>query len=310
MNRKYIVSEMKLNPNLNGLIIDDNKEWNHDSSFTRINKYISGDLHDFFDYVNDEELFKIIPDQFDFIFIGEIFHVINLQTIIYNLESAYERLDNNGIISICVNEDSEQTNKTSYRKMIDRLEKLAGFKLATKLTYVDEHAKEWTLLNLKKVEAKQVTDDTVDSAITIGCSIAELLNNGKNINKLKAGFLQSNSSLSTAAFKAAYTSNDEMLGLYLQNAIIGLEPVFNHQYLLKLADFIFENRKAIGNYSNQSNLQQGNFVIALENYQRTTIVHDQELIASYAEIFEKIWKHCLKQKINGQLLNQIDQLKE
>lgn len=310
MNRKYIIEALNHQKYQTGLIIDDNKAWKHNPEFTRINHYVEGDLHDFFDLVADEQLFKVIDQTYDFIFIGEIFHVINLQTIIYNLEAAHSCLNDNGIISICINQDSLQTNKTSYRKMITRLEQFEGYKLSEKLVYVGEHAKEWTLLNLQKVNTKQLTADQATDAIQIGREIAEFVNNGKNISKLKAGFLQSNSNLNRQQFKATYTSNDEMLGFYLQNAIIELDPSLNRQYIHKLAEFIFENRKAINCYSQISSLQQGNFVLGLDAYNKKTVVPDQLLIAAYAELFEKIWKRCLNQKIDNQLLNEIDQLKE
>lgn len=310
MNRKYILRALNLNQFANGLIIDDNKVWEHDSKFTRINHYLKGDLHDFFDLVNDELLFKEIDQQYDLIFIGEIFHVINLQTLIYNLEAAHNCLTEDGVITICINEDSEQTSKAGYRKTITRLEGLDGYKLREKLVYVDEHAKEWTLLSLQKVASREITDSQVPDAIQIGSEIAVLVNGGKNINKLKAGFLQSKSAVSHDSFKAVFTSSDEMLGLYLQNAIIELKPVFNRQYAVILADFVFANRKALNSYSGAANLEQGNFVIALEEYNKRAINSEQLLIASYASIFEKIWKRCLKQKITDQLKSEIDQLKE
>lgn len=310
MNRSYIIQNLNHQKFETGLIIDDNKAWNHDCRFSRINKYIQGDLHDFFDRVNDEVLFKTINDQFDLIFIGEIFHVINLQTIIYNLEYAHECLTENGIISICINEDSQNTSDTSYRKMVTRLEGLEGYKLLEKLTYVDEHAKEWTLLNLQKVAIKRVTDSQLDNAILIGSEIASYLNSGKNISKLKAGFLQSNSKLDPVAFKAAFTTNDEMLGLYLQNEITDLKPCFNKEYAYILSDFLFTNRKTITSYTMVGNLQQGNFVLALEDYKKRAVIPDPKLIASYAYVFELIWSRCLKQKINTQLKFEIDNLKE
>lgn len=310
MNRKYVIEALNQQKYQTGLIIDDNKQWQHEDKFTRINHYAKGDLHDFFDLVTDEQLFKIVNQTYDLIFIGEIFHVIELQTIIYNLEAAHNCLNDQGIVTICINQDSQQTNKTSYRKMVTRLEQLAGYKLAAKLVYVDEYAKEWTLLNLQKVNSKQLADNQTNDAIQIGAEIAALVNKGKNISKLKAGYLQSNSSLSQDAFKATYTSNDEMLGFYLQNAIIELKPCLNQEYALKLAAFVYENRKAINCYSQISSLEQGNFVLGLEAYNKKSIVPDQKLIASYAEVFEKVWNRCLKQKINDQLLSDIDQLKE
>lgn len=310
MNRKYIIEALSQQKYPSGLIIDDNKAWQHDPRFTRINHYLSGDLHDFFDYVNDEQLFKIITERYDYIFVGEIFHVINLQTIVYNLEYAVDCLNDDGIITICINEDCLKTAKTSYRKMITRIEQIAGYKLYEKLVYVDEQAKEWTLISLQKQAIKQVADNQISDAIQIGHQIADYLNNGKNINKLKSGFLQSNSKLQTAAFKAAYTTNQEMLGFYLQNAIIELKPAFNRQYVLTLAEFIFANRKALNSFEQIGNLQQGNFVLGLEAYNNQTLVPDQTLIASYADLFEQVWNRCLKQKINDQLINEIDQLKE
>lgn len=310
MNRKYIIEALNQQKYKSGLIIDDNKAWQHNTRFARIGQYINGDLHDFFDHVNDEELFKLITDRYDYIFIGEIFHVINLQTVVYNLECAVDCLNDNGVITICINEDCLKTTKTSYRKTISRIEKIAGCKLFEKLIYVDEHAKEWTLLSLQKLVVKQVAETQINDAIQIGREIADHLNKGKNINKLKSGFLQSNSRLERKVFKAVYTTNQEMLGFYLQNAIIELEPSFNHQYVLALAEFIFTNRKAINGFEQVSNLQQGNFILGLEAYNNQTLIPDQTLIASYADIFERIWTRCLKQKINEQLMNEIGQLKE
>lgn len=310
MNRNYIIQALNHQKFDTGLIIDDNKVWNHDSRFTRVGEYIDGDLHDFFDKVNDEVLFKDINERFDLIFIGEVFHVINLQTIIYNLEYARDCLTEDGIVSIAINEDSQTTNMTTYRKMVTRLEQLEGYKTTEKLTYVDEHAKEWTLLNLQKVATKQVAPDQLEDAIVIGGEIAKLLNSGKSITKLKTGFLQSNSQLDSKQFKAVFTTTNEMLGLYLQNAITDLKPSFNQEYAYTLADFIFVNRKAISSYDLIPNLQQGNFVLALEDYKACAVVQNPKFIASYAHVFELIWNRCLKQKINTQLKLEIDSLKE
>lgn len=310
MNRKYTIEKLKLNNYQNGLIIDNNKVWEHPEQLTRVNKYVTGDLHDFFDLVNDEELFNVIPDSFDLIFIGEIFHVINIQTLVYNLEYAHARLNADGIISICINEDSLKTSKTEYRKTIDRLEKLPMYKVAEKIVYVDEHAKEWTLLNLKKVANKQVTDTTLSDAIKIGSEIAVFVNKGKNINKLKTGFLQSNSNVETNSFKAAFTTNEEMLGLYVQNQIVELKPQLNKQFCLDLSDFIFNNRKVLAVFDNLTNLQEGCFVLALENYKKTALHLDQNLIAGYASTIELIWKQSMKQKTNSQLMTIIESNKE
>lgn len=310
MNRKYTIEKLKLNNYQNGLIIDNNKEWEHPEKFTHISKYVTGDLHHFFDLVNDEKLFKIIPDSFDLIFIGEIFHVINLQTLVYNLEYAHALLNMDGIVSICINEDSLNTSKTEYKKIIDRLKKLTMYKLAEKIVYVDEHAKEWTLLNLKKITSKQVTDTTLDDAIIIGSEIAAFVNKGKNINKLKTGFLQSNSNVDVNSFKAAFTSNKEMLGLYVQNQIFELKPQLNKQFCVKLSDFVFSNRKVLAVFDNLTNLQEGCFILALENYKKTALRLDQDLIAGYASTFEFIWKQSMKQKNNAQLKVIIDSNKE
>lgn len=310
MNRKYTREKLRLEKYESGLIIDNNKSWQHPSKFTTINNYIDGDLHHFFDLVADEQLFKIIPERFDLIFIGEIFHVINLQTLIYNLEEAHHCLNKEGIISIAINQDSIKTAKTEYHKIIDRLEKLSIYKLAEKIVYVDESAKEWTMLNLRKVSQKEVSHDAVSDAIEIGHEIAELINRGKNIKKLKSGFLQSNSKLEINAFKAAYTNNLEMLDLYLQNQLISLKPRLKQQFAIDLANFIFDNRKSLLAFEDLSQLQEGCFVLAVDDYKQRTLSLEQAHIANYAELFNIIWNQSLKQKPNLQLHQAIEAIKE
>lgn len=310
MDRKTVIKTINQQQFESGLIIDDNQQWEHYAGFDRIKKYAYGDLHDFFDLINDEQLFDVINEQYDYIFIGELFHVINLQTIIYNLEKATSCLNNNGVISICINQEGLETDDVSYQKIIGRLEHLDGFKVKERLDYVDEEAKKWTMLNLQKLQSKQVQPDGIADAIIIGEEIATYLNQGKNLGKLKAGFLQSHSKLPIDAFKAVYTTSDEMLGLYLQNQIVELKPCFKKHYVYNLADFIFTNRKAISGYANIDNLQQGNFVIAYEEYNKCAIVKDQQFIASYAHVFEQVWNTCLKQKITEQLKLEIENLKE
>ncbi len=292
------------------LIIDDNKTWNHKEQYTRVKNFIDGDLHDFFDLVNGEQLFPQIKQQFNLIFIGEIFHVINLQTLVYNLELAADNLNDRGIIQISINQNSIDTAKSTQQKIISRLNFLEQYTTIDSCDYVDEEEISWTMLTLQKNDLKQISDSTIDDAIQIGSEICELVNNGKNIKKLKVGFLQSNSTLSTDRFKASFTSIEELMSLYLQNQLINLKPCFKHQFLLSLADFIFYNRKSIGTISNISLLQEGVFKLALDNYRQTTIIFSDHFVANYAEILNTIWNHSLKKKADSKLINQINQLEE
>lgn len=310
MTRNEVIKIINEQQYEKGLIIDDNQSWQHTPSFTRINKYLNGDLHSFFDLVADEELFETITDQFEYIFVGELFHVISLQSVIYNLEAALNCLLPGGVITICIQEDCEQTMLASHQKVVSRLELLDGYQPQAKVAYEDDEGQVWTLLNLSKRDVKALSDEHLANGIVIGGEIAKFVNQGKKLGKLKAGFLQSNSNLDQQAFKAAYTTSDEMLGLYLQNEIVSLNPCFKQQYVYKLADFVFANRNAIKNYSGSHNLQQGNFVIAYERYQNQTIVIDQQLIASYVRIFELVWSTCINQKMSNQLSLEIEKLKE
>lgn len=310
MTRLEVIQNTNQHQYSSGLIIDDNKLWNHDQRFTRINKYLSGDLHSFFDLVTDELLFTVIDEQFDYIFIGELFLVISLQSVLFNLETALSCLHDDGLLTMCISENCADTMLASYQKVVSRLEFVDGYQLDSKFEYVDEDDNDWTLINLRKSQQRQLGDDQLANGIKIGSEIAQYINKGKNISKLKAGFLQSNSQLDIAQFKAAYTTNDEMLGLYLQNEIMSLEPCFKQQYVYKLANFVFENRNSIKSYSGQLNLQQGNFVLAYDQYTKQSIVIDQQLIASYTSIFEAVWNCCIKQKLNNQLITEIEKLKE
>lgn len=310
MNRKHIINSINLNQYQNCLIIDDNKGWEHDPKFTRIKQFVTGDLHDFFDLVTGEELFKSIDEQFDLIFIGEIFHVIELQTLVYNLEYATECLNRDGKLIICINQDSLKTSRTEYRKIIGRLELLPMYNLTSKQVYVDEHAKEWTMLTLQVKAEKTLEDADIANALVIGREITNYLNQGKNLNKLKTGYLISNSSLDNQAFKQAYTNNQELIGLYFQNQIVNLEPSFKRNFLLDLADFIFTNRKALNQLDNLSYLQQGTFAIAIDDYTKTTMIQDKQYVGAVALLIEQIWNRCLKQKINDQLLQAIAEIKE
>lgn len=309
MNKQTLANALNTKKYKHALIIDDNKSWNHNDQYSRVSNYVDGDLHDFFDLVNGEQLFPSIKDQFDLIFIGEIFHVINLQTLVYNLELAVINLTTGGLIQISINQNSIDTAKTTQQKIISRLQFLKQYTVIEEIDYIDEDNLEWTLLTLQKNDIKQVNDQTITDAIQIGSEICQLVNSGKNIKKLKVGFLQSNSILDNEQFKAAFTTIDELMSIYLQNQLINLKPCFKHQFLLKLADFIFENRKSL-EVCDINLLQEGIFKLCLDNYKQSTIIFSDQFVASYADVLNLIWNQCLKKKADNKLISQINELKE
>lgn len=310
MNRREVVQNLNLNICRSGLILDNNKLWNHDQKFKLINQLIDGDLHDFFDLVTDEELFKCLNHTFDFIFIGEIFHMINLQTIIYNLEYAHQTLNEQGFICISVSENNFKTAGTDYHKTINRLDILEGYKTIDKIVYTNEDNCEWTLLKLQKIENKKIDESTFLDAIKIGKVIAQTLNTGKNINKLKAGFIKEKSDLEPDRFNLVYTNNQDLTNLYFQNEVFDLNPQFTKGYLIDLANLVFENKNALLQLDNIDSLIQGSFNIAFENYKKTAIVNDQDYIAQFAKLIEEVWKHSLKQKLNRKLISKFEGIKE
>lgn len=309
MNKQTLAITLNTKKYKHALIIDDNKSWNHNDQYSRVSNYIDGDLHDFFDLVNGEQLFPSIKDQFDLIFIGEIFHVINLQTLVYNLELAVNNLTTGGLIQISINQNSIDTAKTTQQKIISRLQFLKQYTVIEETDYIDEDNLEWTLLVLQKNGIKQVNDQTITDAIQIGSEICQLVNSGKNIKKLKVGFLQSNSKLDNEQFKTAFTTIDELMSIYLQNQLINLKPGFKHQFLLNLAGFVFENRKSL-EICNINLLQEGVFKLCLDNYKQSTIIFSDQFVASYADILNLIWNQCLKKKADNKLISQINELKE
>lgn len=291
------------------LIIDNNSTWNHKLNYTLINNYIHGDLHDFFDCVQDERLFQVIDDQFDLIFIGEVFHVLDLQTIVYNLEYAVNCLNAGGLVMICINDNSFATNGTPNTKIIDRLEKLKEYQVKHKLTYTDEQGINWTLLGLQVKSDSQPQVINIDDALIIATELATMVKSGKNPEKIKKGYLQSKSSIDSRDFKAAYTSNIELLELYIQSQIIELKPNLNYEYIQELANLIFSNRKLII-FCNRNQLLEGSFNLALDMYLKTAIKPDNEMIANYASLIEKVWNHCTKQRLSDQLSLEIRSIKE
>ncbi len=290
------------------LIIDDNKCWGHDLQFDRVSNYVDGDLHDFFDLVQDELLFQVISEKYDRIFIGEVFHVINLQTIIYNLEYASKILNENGLIQIAINENSLDTMKTDNRKVISRLEMLNEYQCINKSSYVDEDGECWTMLTLQVKSANKLNDECFETTLKIGEQICQFANTGKNISKIKAGQLKTACNLQTEQFKQAFTTIEDVLQIYLQSEILELEPRLTSEYLIALADFIFINRKALNGLSKLDTLKQGSFNIAFEKYAKSSLSINQEQVAIYANLIETIWNRCLKQKLDSKHLEQINNL--
>lgn len=290
------------------LIIDDNKCWNHDLQFDRVSKYVDGDLHDFFDLVQDELLFQVIPAKYDRIFIGEVFHVINLQTIIYNLEYASKILNENGLVQIAINASSIETMKTDSRKVISRLEMLNEYQCINSSSYVDDDQKQWTMLTLQVKNVNKLNDESFETTLKIGEQICQFANTGKNISKIKAGQLKTACNLQTELFKQAFTTTEDVLQIYLQSEILELEPRLTSEYLIALAEFIFINRKALGGLSKLDTLKQGSFNIAFEKYAKSSLSINQEQVAIYASLIETIWNRCLKQKLDSRQLEQINNL--
>lgn len=289
-----------------GLIIDDNQKWNHDKKYTRINQFVDGDLHDFFDLVADEQLFQQIDQQFEMIFIGEVFHVINLQTLIYNLEYAVQCLTAEGEILIAINDNSIETAKTEARKIIGRLQLLEPYTVIDSIPYHDEQVN-WTLLRMKK---KLITDNSnIADSLEIGKQLAALANTGKSLKKIKSGLLMSKCDLSTTDFKASYTDNQQLLGLYFQNQIINLNPGFKSEYLLALSDLVYNNRKALSQIEDIELLKSGSFVIAFENYKNTAVLQDQQYVAQLAELINQVW-NSMQTKPSKDLYQKIDNIKE
>lgn len=287
------------------LIIDDNQKWNHPQNYTRISQYLDGDLHDFFDLVNDELLFTQINDQFEMIFIGEIFHVINLQTLIYNLELAVNCLTTDGQILIAVNANSIETAKTEARKIIGRLQLLEQYTVTDQEMYVDEV--EWTMLTLQK--RVDVINPEIEVQLQLGAGLADMANTGKSLSKIKSGLLKSKLAIDNQAFKASYTNNQQLLSLYFQNQIINLNPGFKREYYTNLADLIYSNRNSLQQLEDIELLKNGSFTLGLEHYQRSSIVQDQLYIAENAQLVNLIWD-SIDQKPNKQLYQAINNIKE
>lgn len=289
MNRKQIFEIIQSHNYSSGLIIDDNREWKHQRKFERINKYITGDLHDFFDLAQDQALFNNMNHEYAMIFIGEIFHVLTISTVVNNIVAASSHLTDGGEVYIALNQED-----VNFKKNLHRLGLIDGYAITQNLEYRDEDNKLWTMLVITKEQQKQITD--LEVAISIGAEIVNYLNQGKKLNKLKKGYLMSHGKVASNLFKQVFTTSEEMVYLYFQSQIYQLNPKLDTIYLNNLADFVFAHKKALGQLSELNLLKQGSFTLALNNYQAKAIVPDQVYVAKCAEVIDRIWLECLKCK--------------
>lgn len=308
MNKQKIFNELINNLGDTGLVIDDNKDWKIPEKYSRINQFIDGDLHDFYDLIGDEELFAKLNDSFDWIMIGEIFHVINLQTVVYNLENSLNCLNESGAIIISINHNCDLKMEASYSKVINRLKLIDGFEEVESYQYSDQNEEEWTLLCLKK----QVVDETnfkYTDAVVIGHQISDLINKGKNPSKLKTGFLMSKSALSNEQFKASYLSFDENVSLYVQEQIKELKPCFKQQFFNDLHSFVKSNKQVLDYLKQDDGFKAGCFNLALQSYQQTSLTQDDKCIAKNAELINFIWDNKIKSR-DKQIKDLIEKMEE
>lgn len=295
MTKQNILNNLLPNLGDKGLVIDDNKQWNIPNSFNRINQYINGDLHDFYDLIGDEDLFVKLNDSFDWIMIGEVFHVINLQTVVYNLEYSVHCLKDGGSIIIAINRNCEEKMEASYSKVINRLKLIDGFADYETYEYVDEDGEMWTLLCLQK-QLEENSDFKYTDAVAIGHLICNLINQQKNPNKLKTGFLMSKSNLSNERFKTSFLSLNENASLYLQEQIKELKPCFKRQFFYDLCTFVKNNKQVLDYLNQDQQFKAGAFNLALQTYQQTNLTHDDKCIAKSAELINFIWDNKMKSK--------------
>lgn len=295
MTKQNILNNLITNLGDKGLVIDNNQDWNIPSDFNRINEYINGDLHDFYDLVGDEDLFVKLNDSFDWVMIGEVFHVINLQTVVYNLEHSVHSLNDNGTLLISINHNCDEKMEASYSKVINRLKLIDGFTNYESLEYTDSDGEMWTLLCLQKKVTEQTNFDYID-AVTIGSEIASFINKGKNPSKLKTGFLMSKSQLSNEQFKESFLSLDENVSLYVQDQINSLKPCFKRQFFTDLHVFVKNNKQVLEYLNQDEQFKAGTFNLAIQNYKQTNLTHDDKCIAKSAELINFIWDNKVKSK--------------
>lgn len=294
----------KYDTSTNWLIIDDNKKWNHSQVHERVNGIVNGDLHDFFDLAVDNTLFQQLKTKYDCIFIGEIFHVLEYQTIVNNLISAGQALNNNGKIIISLTEEIKE-HVVNVSKLISRIKLLENYQVDESFRYCDEDEINWTLIVVSVYTSE---DFSYQDQIKIGEKITSLVNNGKNLGKIKKGYLLSICDLQQEPFKAAYTSNQELMSIYLQNLIIELKPSLNCEFLIKLSELVYINRKAILSLTKFNNLIEGTFTLALDDYTNQTIIQDKQYVAQFAALYQTVFNKSLKSKLSTETLEKINKL--
>lgn len=310
MHKQNIIKNISKMKKSKGLIIDDNKAWNHDNCADRINKYIEGDLHDFYDLIADEKLFEVINDKYDYIFIGEIMHVITLQSLIFNLENAGNSLNDDGVLYISIPENAEKHSDSSQQKIVTRLANFDLFTIKSQMNYCDENGEKWALVELQIKARTQITEDNYQISIAIGQEIAKLTNSSGSLKKIKKGVIKSKLSYSNEIFNNSFKSIEDNLRFYMVYAIDNLNPRLSSEFLLQLAEFVFNNRKAIKSL-NQENIQlltASSFNMAYENFKANTLNINNEYISKYSMIIKKIWDNCLKTKLSMQLITEIERL--
>ncbi len=298
MNKHQIQQKLAKRSQQNCVIIDDNKKWQHNSNIKRISEFFTGDLHDFFDLVNDEQLFSIIPSKCQFLFIGEVFHTLDLQTIVYNFENLHAKLSDNGEVAICISSSSELKSDASQTKIVGRLKSLNGFYINEQIQYIDEEGQEWLMLFIKKQAAKDTSNVDFEQFMKIGAYICTAVNNGKNINKLKRGMIKSN--VDVNQFDQIYTSNQEMINYYLLQLVLDLKPAMTSDFLLQLSDFVFTNRKAL-KVSNISVIESNCFEQAIKHKRLNNPIQT----TSFASLHSLVWKQYQLKADNPQLEVQI-----
>lgn len=310
MHKKNIIENISKMKNSKGLIIDDNKAWNHDKSLDRINKFIDGDLHEFYDIIADEQLFEVISDKYDYIFIGEIMHVITLQSLIFNLEKANNSLNEDGVLYISILENAEKHSDASQQKIITRLANFDLFTMKSQMNYYDENGEKWTLVELQIKARTEITEDNYQVSIAIGSEIATLANSSGNLKKIKKGVIKSKLSYSDEIFNNSFKSIEDNLRFYMIYEIDNLNPRLSSEFMNQLAEFVFNNRKAINSLS-QENIQlltASSFNMAYENFKANSLNINNEYISKYSMVIKKIWRTCLKTKLSKQLVEEIEGL--
>ncbi len=289
---KHLVTSY--NKELSTLVFDNNKKWEH-GNHQLISDYVQTDIHELFDLILDEKIFDLINEQFDQVFIGELFHVLEYQTLIYNIEKIHQIVNDNGQIFLSLPQNCETKTKESLSKVVSRINRIPALEITKQNEYLSEDIK-WVLLTIEYKDTNRTNNDAnYDLILNVGHLILQDFKKGKKPAKIKLNKIASQLDVSLSNLVNQVPNLEFAIKHKVLYDILNIEYIDESLYIKAMADYIFINRNAIKHLDANTRMQIQSSVF--EFMCSKQLIKDEAQFANQATKIEYIWNNGTNKKL-------------